>query len=194
MVEDPNHVPTPESTQTTPDVVLAPVEQPPPPDPKQTDTFLANKAAREAATLIIEQIRESCTEANHPNFSKRLWELLRDEALQEIGMPPKSAGIKVRPMGDKAAKEFAKDEFPWGAHVEELVGAVYDKDPEYVREFSRKLNWWQIDLQAWVAWREKQTPQETKPKKETKPKPPAAKKETPKDAPKAAPKKKEKKK
>ncbi len=121
------------------------------------DSVQANVAARKVADEVKQMCEDACNEASHPSFTTRLWELLRDHALQEVGMPVRKAEVKrIEPLDKECAKLFAKDEMPRGKYVEETVEAVYAKDPEHLKEFAGKLDWWQVRLQRYLAYMELQ--------------------------------------
>lgn len=127
------------------------------PIPADSPVEAALIAARKAATELLEMGAEACNASAHDSFTKRFWEIVRDEATKIVGQPPRLEKAKIKPMEAKTAREFAKDEMPRGKYVDQKVASVFQKDPEYLRDFATRLDFWQLDLQSWIAWAETQT-------------------------------------
>jgi len=127
-----------------------------PAETQAPETIQANVAARKVFEELIEMAGEACNEASHPNFQNHLWTLLRDHAISNVGLPAK-AEEKIKPLEDKVAKEFSKDVMPRGKYVDESIEKVFTEDAAYLRGFASSLEWFQVKLKQWLAWKDQQS-------------------------------------
>lgn len=103
----------------------------------------ARIAARKAAEELVAIAVGEC-EGQPLEFTTRLWEILRDKAIDNAGLPPRAVRV-VEPMNDNQAARFAKVPMPFGKFRGVPIGELERTEPHYLPaiadggEFNRDL-------------------------------------------------------
>lgn len=94
------------------------------------DQVQLNVAARKTARELLDLVVGECA-GRPPAFAARLWEILRDKAIEQVGMPP-CAGQAVKPLTEEEAREFAETPMPFGKHRGLALAEIDTRHPEYL--------------------------------------------------------------
>ena len=149
----------PEESQVTPEIEIPDVQDTiaaadqalkEPIDVSKIDPKLkANVDGHNAARDVLELIRDELKDQANPRF----WEIVRDAALKEVGLPMQPIS-GAKPLDDKRAKRFLKSQMPRGQFAGKTVEFVLKRDPEYLKEFARSPDSFQKRLERFLVRRE----------------------------------------
>lgn len=121
----------------------------------EDSVILANKEGREAAEVFLsEQMIPNDLQNN-----KRFWEVIRDAAIEKVGLPLRDEQKDIRPFSDEESQLFFPRTFPRGKYADMTVAAVEKKEGlAWLKKFATNPDFFQRQLLRFVKWREKNPP------------------------------------
>lgn len=151
-----------EASVSIPVVVLNPdAPDPPPIVLPPNEKIQDNISEREKAEDTLQMIEMEFGEPGN-----RFWEILRDAAIQRVGIPMKEEIKELEPFDDKRSEVFMKQAFPRGKYAERTVLSVEKKEGlAYLERFATKQDYFQRGLSRYIAWRKKHPLKKAKRKK-----------------------------
>jgi hypothetical protein len=117
-----------------------------------------NMVGREAAEYILEIIQKETDVSN-----KRMWEILRDEAVKRVGWPLHIEDKNIEPFTDEQAQTWQDMIFPNGKFQEMTVLTIETKEGvEYLERVAERRTWFQRNMLRYVRWRKNNPPKRVK--------------------------------
>lgn len=118
-------------------------------DPKIKSNVDAANAGRDFLSLANECLAVAEQECKDENRNPRFWEVIRDEAIKQIG-PPVRYTEGMKPMSEGRKADFLKEELPYGQYQGKRVSYVLKKDPNYLERFAKQPHPFQKDLMRFL--------------------------------------------
>lgn len=137
-------IPTPEAVETPPELKDPPPEEI---DPKIKANVDAANAGKDFVSLAHECLSVAQKECNDEKQNPRFWEVIRDEAIKQIGPPSQ----EMKPMSEGRKADFLKEEMPYGQFEGKRVSFVLKKDRNYLEKFAKQPHPFQKDLLRFLA-------------------------------------------
>ncbi len=108
-------------------------------------------AARELATVFLEMFDTDCKDQLNPESEREFWRFVRDHALSKVPIA-KKVEKKLQPFNKARAKSFEEQIVPFGKHLGQKVGWVWEHDQEYLWWLTLHEEDFVVELKRYLAY------------------------------------------